>query len=204
MKIIILLISCVIALFTFLISLIAYPFIASLFDFTPFALCFIIGIPLFIVTTVVVRALSKEKVIRYSIIFPCMISIVLSTIIIGIKFDTAAYRGGYIQTHRIGSLYNNFGFRIISKGHYAYYSGIDEYNNDVIVGVIYEKLDYDKDGKDKYEFTLNYFDIYGNFINSKEFTRIYNEDEWWWDIIDDEVKYSAKKYYDIIIYEKIG
>lgn len=199
MKIIILLISCVIALFTFLISLIAYPFIASLFDFTPFALCFIIGIPLFIVTTVVVRALSKEKVIRYSIIFPCMISIVLSTIIIGIKFDTAEYRGGYIRT--IGSLYNNFGFRIISKGHDAYYSGIDEYNNDVIVGVIYEELDYDKDGKDKYEFTLNYFDIYGNFINSKEFTRIYNEYEW---RLYDEVKYSAKKYYDIIIYERIG
>ena len=64
MRIVILFASCGFALITFLISLIAYPFIASVFDFNPFALCLIIGIPLLLLTEFVTMKICKEFVLR--------------------------------------------------------------------------------------------------------------------------------------------
>lgn len=205
MRIVILLASCGFALVTFLISLIAYPFIASTFDFNPFALCFIIGIPLLLLTVFVTIIICKERFIRLSIVLPCFMSIALSAIITGVKFDVDnEYRNGYIHP---GSLYNGLGFRVVGYHDY-FYAGVDEYGYDVIVGAnCDEDYDYDDDEYDRYKFKLNYFDTQGNFIDSKELSKRYDEnlslgkvqDE-----IKEDIKYYAKKYNNITIYAQIG
>lgn len=204
MKIVVLLASCAFALVTFLISLIAYPFIASAFDFNPFALCFIIGILLLFLTAIVAMN-CKERFIRGCIILPCFMSILLSAIITGVKFNVDnEYRNGYIHP---GSLYNSLGFRVVGY-HKYFYTGVDEYGNEVIVGANYDRDDdYDDDEYDRYEFKLNYFDMQGNFIGSKEFSKRYDDDLRWSEVIDEikeDIKYYAKKYNNITIYAKIG
>lgn len=213
MRVIILLISCGFALLTFLISLIAYPLIASAFDFNPFALCLIIGIPLLIATFFVTINVCKEKFIRLSIIIPCFASILLSIIITGIKFNVyneyvSGYIEGYGHSYGVGPLYNSFGFCIVHRGHEQYYSGVDEYGNEVIIGAnIDYDYEYDNEKWERYKFTLNYFDTQGNFLNSKEFSLKYSIESYsngFYSNYKEDIKYYAKKYNNVTIYERIS
>ncbi len=161
MNVIILLICCGIALTTFLMSQIGYPLIASMFDYSPFGLSLFIGIPLFLLTSILILCFFKRGFIRRCIIIPCLFSVALSVLVSFLRFGWEEYRGGYLKYE--GKLYDDMGFCVISSKHGIYSKGIDEFGNELIIG-------YDSQYRDGEYFRIRVdcFDLQGNFIKTEE------------------------------------
>lgn len=208
MNVVILLICCGIALLTFLISLIGYPLIASMFDMSPGVLAFLSGMALFFLTLFITVFLVKKEFIRRCIIIPCFFSCLLSATISirrfrsysddlygGYHYETH-YHNGYINT---GKLYNHWGFCIISQYNDWYKIGIDEYGNDIIMGYNTDDIDSDDD-ETLYEISINFYDINGHFKDRAEYRHWFSDPRDIDPFLDDRVK----AHYNITVFDRIG
>lgn len=164
MNVVILLICCGIALVTFLISLIGYPLIASMFDYSPFGLSLFIGIPLFLLTSILTLCFLKRGFIRRCVIIPCLFSVGLSSAVTFIRFEWKEYWNNYL--YRYGKLYDNMGFCIISSHYDGYAKGIDENGIELIIGC--DKVYINDEYK---EYRIDCYDLQGNFIMSEKISR---------------------------------
>lgn len=208
MKTVVLIFSIILSLLGILVGQFAYPFMASLFDGMPILFAAIIGVLIVIVLSVVVSVATKEKFYRASIIVPCIISVIATFFILLARFYTEDYRNGYI--HYNGELKNNIGVTIVDSpiGPY-WFMGFDDYGNDVLVNMDYDKdYDYKYDDDEKYDYEIKWYDLSGNYLGYEEFTRYYDEDDeklkpGSWGSYYDDAKYIAEKWADIELYTYI-
>lgn len=210
MKTVVLIFSIILSLLGILVGQFAYPFMASLFDGMPILFAAIIGVLIVIVLSVIVSVATKDKFYRASIIVPCIISVIATFFILLARFDyNNYYRNGYIFNN--GELKNNIGVTIVDSpiGPY-WFMGIDEYGNDVLVNMGYnDDWVHRRDNDRKYDYEIKWYDLSGNYLGYKDFTKYYDEDDekltpgsWYSDY--DDAKYIAEEWADIELYKRIG
>lgn len=95
--IITLLVSIGISFVGYLISVVAFPFAASLIDWSPFYLTLCFGIPSFLLIWICTFIITKKKALRAAVLLPLLVSIVGSIGTSGGRFWACKYRHGYIQ-----------------------------------------------------------------------------------------------------------
>lgn len=213
MKLIALIFSIIISILGLIISQFAYPFIASCFDTYPIMVSIIIGIIVFLLVCFITCQITKDSVIRRSIILPIFFSAFIASCIIGIRFvDGGTYYNGYLDDYN--GLKNSLGITIISYGGGEWFKGIDEHGNPLFVSFRCNKdwdyKEYGYNGKREYKFDIEiiWFDEYGNFINERHFEEYAYEDS-------KEYKKLNRHYFDdskdiiesntyIKVYQRIG
>ena len=123
-KKILLLIVLVIGIVALLFSIIAFPFIASVFDASPGVVSGIVGIFVLIFTFIFTFMFFKDRGSRFVILIPCFVFLLTSLIVNCARFQDYTYRHGYIVVE--GGLYDSFGFSVISDKYGVYYMGYNE------------------------------------------------------------------------------
>lgn len=174
MKFVSLIFSILISILGLIISQFAYPFIASCFDTYPIMVSIIIGIIVFLLVCFITCQITKDSVVRRSIILPIFFSAFIASCIIGIRFvDGGTYYNGYLDDHN--GLKNSLGITIISCRGGDWSKGIDEHGNPLFVSLEckkdwdYEEYGYHGEREYKYDIKIMWFDEYGNFINERHF-----------------------------------
>lgn len=207
MKAVTLIFSVIIAIIAFFFSLIAYPLIASFFESKPTLMALLIGSLIFIIVTIITTNICKSKNIRTSIILPCLICVVSSYGIMWSKFGWSYYNNGYLEHG--WDLYNSIGSCVINNGGRYYYKGVDEYGNEIIIGLRREHdWDYDSDTEEKYDYYFKYYNADYQFIGDDHRTVYYQYGEDEYDDSDfNDAKYLIEYYdrnFEITVYESIG
>lgn len=203
MRTIILIFSVIISIFGLLISQLLYPLIASWFDGGPSYVAAIIGFVVFLIITILINIITKEKFIRRAIIIPCFISAVAAFgITLGRFYWNVYYHNGYCNYN---GLKNCLGITIIDN--YGNFSkGVDSYGNEVIVCISGGKdYNYESERREKYVYNISWYYEDGSFINSEDFSWYYYEDDKYHDLWTfTDSKYLIEYYTDISVYQKIG
>lgn len=167
MKYLAILFSIIFAVVSLILSQFLYPLIASSFDASPILLLVIFRLLIMILIVVLTIKLFKEKVVKIGIIFPYVVSVVLSIIFISVKFQDARYYNGYAECG--GDLFNSIGVEVISGASYYsdYYSGTDKNGNVIIVEYFeYKDDNYEQnsDGEYRYVIEIKVYDEYYQFL----------------------------------------
>ena len=203
MKSVILIFSVIVSIFGLLISQLLYPLIASWFDGGPSYVAAIIGFVVFLIITILINIITKEKFIRRAIIIPCFISAVAAFgITLGRFYWNVYYHNGYCEHD---GLKNCLGITIIDN--YGFFSkGVDSYGNEVIVCINrQEDYTYESERKEKYDYSISWYYEDGSYINSVDFSKYYYEGDKLHDLYTlKDSKYLIEYYTDISIYQRIG
>lgn len=177
MKYLAILFSILFAVVSLILSQFLYPLIASSFDASPILVLVIFRLLIMILIVVLAVKLFKENGVKIGIIFPYVISVVLSVIFISVKFQGSCYNNGYAECG--GDLFNSIGIKVISGAHHSsqYFSGTDKnYNNIIVEHFQYKDKSYAKDSDGEYKFIIEIkvYDEYYQFLwraDSYEFAK---------------------------------
>lgn len=167
MKYIAILFSILFSIVSLILSLFLYPLIASFLDSTPIPFVIIFRLLILLTILVVTLKLFQEKGVRIGIIFPYVVSVVLSIIFISVKFQGSCYNNGYAENG--GDLFNSIGVEVISGAHYSsqYFRGTDKNGKDIIVEYFhYKDNSYakDSDGEYRYIIEIKVYNEYYQFL----------------------------------------
>ena len=153
-KKILLLIVLVIGIAALLFSIIAFPFIASVFDGSPMLVSVFVGIFSLIFVFVFTFIIFKDKARRYIVLIPCFVFSLTSIIINSVRFGESVYRYGYIVND---GLYDSFGFSVIHTRYDDYYVGYNEKGD-----LVFLSLDFDTEEEDWGCYVIVQMDIYNS------------------------------------------
>lgn len=154
-KKILLLIVLVIGIVALLFSIIAFPFIASVFDASPGVVSGIVGIFVLIFAFIFMFMFFKDRGSRFVILIPCFVFLLTSLIVNCVRFQDHTYRHGYIVGE--GGLYDSFGFSVISDKYDDYYVGYNEKGD-----LVFLSLDFDHKEEDWGCYVIVQMDIYNS------------------------------------------
>lgn len=206
MKIAILIFTVIISILGIILSIFIYPLIASFFDASPTILSVIIGLTLIAIVILITNLATNDKYIRFSIIAPCILSLIASFVIQLYRFDSRSYNNGYIISSNWG-VHDNTGQALVKSGYSPYwYIGINKQGAEFFVNI---DLDIDSEygwenDDEKYDYKIIYYMIDGTFAGIEEFSKYYDEeDEKYVDYMFDDAKYLIKANTGITIYARI-
>lgn len=166
-----------------------HPLIASFFDASPIPFLVIFKLLILISIIILTVKLTKEKGVRFGIVFPYLVSFIISIVLGGIRFGGSHYENEYI-VHR-GDLRNNIGMEVISGSDWYshYFKCIDKNGNNIIVECWREEDEnYENDsyGEDIYIIKIKVYDenyqflwrrdkrVYGDYISRQDLSEYVN------------------------------
>lgn len=153
MKYIAIIFSIIFSIVSLILGQFIHPLIASFFDASPIPFLVIFKLVILISIIILTVKLTKEKGIRFGIVFPYLVSFIISIVLISIKFGESTYYNGYAESG--GDLINSIGIEVISGTSWGseYFKCIDKNGNNIIVECFTEEdEDYEEDSDGEYRY----------------------------------------------------